>query len=301
MQGLDWSDLQAFLAIARAGQLGKAGQAIGLDATSVGRRLRRLEGRLGTTLFEQTRAGQVMTEAGEALFARVDAMASAASGIDDAAGAARGHAISGTLRISVSEGFGTWFLAPRLPQFTQDYPALTIDLVANSGFLSLSKRETDIAVMLSRPRAGPVIARKLADYALGLYASADYLEAHGTPAQVADLVRGHRLVGYVPDLVYAPELRYLDELAPGLAPQLRSSSITAQLQLLAAGAGIGVLPCFMASTNPHLIPVLPAHRIARSFWLVTHKDTQPLARVKAGREWILDCVNRHRALLQAPG
>lgn len=297
MQGMDWSDLQVFLAIARAGQMGRAGAALGMDPTTTSRRLRRLEAALGETLFEQTREGQVLTEAGERLLAKVEAMAQAATAIGEGGPASASGLLSGTLRISASEGFGSWFLAAHVPDFVRAHPALTLDLVANSGFLSLSKREADIAVMLSRPKAGPVIARKLSDYSLRLYASQGYLALGGMPQAPADLLKGHSLVGYIPDLLYAPELRYLDELQPGLAPTLRSSSINAQHHLIAAGAGIGVLPCFMGDADAALVPVLPDRRITRSFWLVTHKDTHQLARIRAGRDWILGVVQRHRGQL----
>jgi DNA-binding transcriptional LysR family regulator len=292
---LNWNDLQDFLAVARAGQLARAGNALGVDPTTIARRLRRLETRLGHTLFEQTREGQVLTEAGEALLVRVEAMALAAGEIGESGEATGG--LAGTLRISVSEGFGSWFLARHLPDFAAAHPHLTIDLVANSGFLSMSKREADIAVMLSRPKAGPVIARKLSDYALRLYGAPHYLAERGTPGRSADLAIGHHLIGYIPDLLYAPELRYLGEIHPGLAPQLRSSSINAQHQLIAAGAGIGVLPCFIGDNDPALVPVLGEQRIVRSFWLVTHKDTHQLARIKAGKDWIANTVQRHRAIL----
>lgn len=295
MQTLNWNDLQVFLAIAQTGQLSKAGQALRVDPTTMGRRLRRLEARLGATLFEQTRLGQVLTEAGEALLARVEPMAQAAAQIEDQGGPAAG--LSGLLRISVSEGFGTWFLASRIAEFAAAHPALTIDLVASSGFLSPSKREADIAVTLSRPKAGPVIARKLSDYALTLYATPGYLDRVGPPRDPADLAHGHCLVGYVPDLLYAPELRYLDEVHPGLAPQLRLSSINAQHRLLASGGGIGVLPCFIGDADPALVAPLPQCRIVRSFWLVTHQDTHQLARIRAGRDWIDALVHRHRDLL----
>lgn len=300
MQGTDWSDLQAFLAIARAGQLSRAGRAMGVDATTMGRRLRRLEARLGATLFEQTREGQVLTETGERLLVQVEAMAQAAGAIGESSAAAGGPQLAGTLRVSVSEGFGSWFLARLVPEFAVRHPGLTLDLVASSGFLSLSKREADIAVMLSRPKAGPMLARKLSDYALRLYASPAYLADRGAPARVADLAENHRLVGYIPDLIYAPELRYLDEFHPGLSPQLRSSSINAQHQLIAAGAGIGVLPCFIGDADPGLVPVLPARRIERSFWLVTHRDTHQLARIRAGKDWIQAAVQQHREVLLPP-
>ena len=226
MQAQDWNEYQAFLAVARSGQLGRAAANMRVDATTIGRRLRRLEARLAATLFEQTREGQVLTEAGEALLPKVEAMAAAAA--DIAQGGMANGALGGNLRLSVSEGFGSWFLARHLTQFTAAYPALTIDLVASSGFLSPSKREADMAVTLSRPKSGPVIARKLSDYALQLYASADYLSRCGAPQNAADLQQGHPLIGYIPDLLTSPELNYLHEVAPGLHASTRSSSARMQ-------------------------------------------------------------------------
>lgn len=297
MQVTAWSDLQAFLAIARAGQLARAAHVLGLDATTMGRRLRRLEARLGASLFEQTREGQVLTEAGERLLAQVEGMAASAAGIAESAGSAGD--LAGSLRISVPEGFGSWFLSRHVAAFAAAHPRLTLDLVANSGLLSLSKREADIAVSLSRPRAGPVIARKLSDYALRLYASPVYLARAGAVERAADLTRGHDLVGYIPDLLYDPGLDYLGEIHPGLEVRMRSSSINAQQRLLAAGAGIGVLPCFIGDADQALVPVLPERRILRTFWLVTHKDTHQLARVRAGKDWLAAAVQREREILLA--
>jgi DNA-binding transcriptional LysR family regulator len=298
MQQLDWSDFQAFLAVARAGQFAKAAVGMGVDPTTMGRRLQRLEAKLGATLFERTREGQVLTEAGEALLSSVEEMARTASSI---AVGQEELGLTGSLRISVSEGFGSWFLTRHIDAFALLHPHLTFDLVANSGFLSPSKREADIAVLLSRPSAGPLIAGKLSDYSLRLYASPAYLERHSEPRRPGDLSSGHRLVGYIPDLVYAPELNYLNEIHPGLTATIRSSSINAQMRLIADGAGIGVLPCFMGDSNEVLIPVLPDRRITRSFWLVTHKDTHNLARVRAGKEWLVSVVEGHRERLLPGG
>jgi DNA-binding transcriptional LysR family regulator len=295
MQPSDWNEYQAFLAIARTGLLGRAALAMGVDATTVGRQLRRLEARLGTTLFEQTREGQVLTETGEALLISVEAMAAAAAAITERTSGEDGP--SGTIRISVSEGFGSWFIARHIPGLLAAHSRIALDLVANSGFLNPSKREADIAVVLSRPKAGPVITRKLSDYALRLYASPDYLAAAGLPGKPSELSRGYRLVGYIPDLIYAPELLYLDEIHAGLTATVRSSSVNAQHQLLAAGAGIGVLPCFIGDADPGLVPVLPAQRILRSFWLVTHKDNHQLAKIVAVKEWLIGLVTASRSTL----
>jgi DNA-binding transcriptional LysR family regulator len=298
MQHTHWNDLQDFLAIARAGQLARAAALVGVDATTMGRRLRRLEARLGQTLFEQTREGQVLTEAGEAVLVEVESMEISATRINKSS--ASSTELTGTIRVSCSEGLGSWFIAPRLASFFEQYPSVDIDLVANSGFLSPSKREADIAIVLSRPRAGAVIAGKLSDYALRLYAAKNYAAKGSLPRTIEELLHGHRLVGYIPDLIYAPELNYLGEISPQLQANLRSSSINAQHRLIASGAGIGVLPCFMGDADPALVSLLPQYRITRSFWIVTHKDTHQLARIRAFKSWLVGQFHSGDATLFLP-
>lgn len=291
---MDWSDLPIFLAIARTGQLAKAAQSLDIDATTAGRRLRRLEQTLGERLFEQGPDGQSLTPAGERLLTHARAMerAAAAIGSRDPSGPVRG-----TIRVSVSEGFGTWFVSRHLGTLADAHPGLAIDLVANSGFLNPTRRETDIAVLLARPRRGPLLTRKLADYGLRLYASLGYLAAH-LPLTTPDQLSGHRLIGYVPDILYAPELRYLDEVPGAPEPQLRSSSINAQHRMAAAGAGIAVLPCFIGDADPSLARVLPEIRISRSFWLVTHEETRHFPHVAAFADWLTGLAARHRVTLE---
>ncbi|MEC9067295.1 LysR family transcriptional regulator [Pelagerythrobacter marinus] len=295
MQDINWNDLRVFLAVAEAGQIARAARTLRLDPTTLGRRLRRLERQLETPLFERTREGQTLTKAGEGLLAKAEAMARAVRSIDSVR--QRRSGLGGNLRLSVSEGFGSRFLTRYLPAFARSHPDLSIELVASSGFLSPSRREADLAVMLSRPQAGPVIARKLADYSLRLYASPDYLARHPAPAQPADLARGHRLVSYIPELLYAPELNYLDDFHAGLSADIRSTSINAQSRLIEEGAGIGVLPCFIGDQAPGLVPVCPDRAIVRSFWIVTHRDMHGLPRVRIARDWLLECVRAGHSLL----
>lgn len=290
-----WNDLQDFLAIARTGQLSRAALLTGVDATTLGRRLRRLETSLGQTLFEKTREGQVLTEAGERLLAHAEAMQRAADQIEERSSDTK--ELTGLLRVSVSEGFGAWFIAEHLSAFIAQYPALTVDLVASSGFLSPSKRETDIAILLARPRAGPVVSAKLADYGLRIYASQDYLGRHGDVTDT-DALRRHTLIGYIPDLLYAPELRYLGEIDDALIPKVRSSSILAQHRLIASNVGIGVLPCFIGDADPRLVAILPHIRIERTFWMVTHQDTRRLQRVRVFNTWLTALVLAQRTRLR---
>mgnify|MGYP001281608367 CR=1 FL=1 len=298
MQVENWNDLRVFLAVARSGQIGTAARALRVDGTTVSRRLRRLEQSLGQRLVEQTREGQVLTRYGEDLLVRVERMAEEAAALFQAGAQSRG--LGGQIRLSVSEGFGSHFIAPRLASLARDHPELTVELVANSGFLSPSKREADMAVMLSRPAVGPLIAKKLADYTLMLYAARSYLDEVGTPGRPGDLAQGHRLVGYISDLIYAPELDYLNEIHPGLTATAKSSSIVAQLRLISGGAGIGVLPFFMGNREEDLVPVLPDLQIRRSFWIVTHKDTHRLEKVRYLSNWLTAKVQEDRTVLE-PG
>jgi DNA-binding transcriptional LysR family regulator len=291
---MHWDDFRFFLAVARTGQLAKAGARLGVDATTVGRRIRRLEAALEQVLFEQTREGQTLTEAGERLLLQVEQIERSASAIETAP--ENEPKVSGLVRVSASEGFGTWFVAHRLRSFSERYPGVQVDLVANSGFLSPTRRETDVAILLDRPHKGPLITRKLADYSLRLYASRAYLERHG-PVTDRGSLGEHPLIGYIPDFIYTPQLRYLDEIMPGLALRLRSSSINAQYRLAASGAGIAVLPSFIGDADRELVNVVPDARIMRSFWLVTHEDTRRLARIEAFVEWLMQEVDARRDLL----
>ena len=295
---MDWSDLPFFLEVARSQQIGRASVILGVDATTVGRRLRRLEQAVGQRLFEQSPTGQILTVAGLDLLERATAMEEIAAATRITSD--RKPEIAGTVRVSVAEGFGTWFVSRHLGRLADTYPKLNVDLVASSGFLNPTRRETDVAVLLARPRRGPLRTRKLTDYVLRLYASADYLKAEGAVPTLNDL-RTRRMIGYVPDIIYAPELRYLDEIPGARQPSLRSSSINAQARMIASGAGIGILPCFIGDADPMLVAILPAIRIIRSFWLVTHQDTSLFPAIRAFGDWLTALVATERQVLMPPG
>ena len=163
--------------------------------------------------------------------------------------------------------------------------------------LSLSKREADVAITLAPPKEGKVVARKLSDYRLGLYASRDYLDSMPAVTKPDDLF-AHRIVGYIDDLIFTPELDYLDEVAKGLRAQVQSSSVLAQMNAVVAGAGIGVIHHFMAEGEPRLVPVLPETvSITRSFWLLVHADLKDVARVRAIVDFVVREAKMSRALL----
>jgi DNA-binding transcriptional LysR family regulator len=289
MKELDWNHWPAFLAMARTGRLTQAAQQLGVDHSTLSRRIAALEAALSVRLFDRQPRGFVLTSEGEALLADAEAMEAAVLRMSSPryTGAS---GLAGTVRIGSPEGFGTYFLAPRLPALARQHPELHLELVANPRSFSLSKREADMAITMSRPPQGRVYAHKLLDFALGLYAAESYVHRM-PPLRSRDDLPQQRWVGYVEDLRWTPELDYLPEVAKGIQPHLHISNVITQLTAVAGGAGIGVLPHFMARQQAGLVRLLPDQvRLQRSYWLVTHADTRDLARIKATVDFLLAAV-----------
>jgi DNA-binding transcriptional LysR family regulator len=205
--------------------------------------------------------------------------------------------LSGTVRVGAPDGFGTDFLAPRLGSLLARHPRLRVQLVPVPRAFSLSRREADIAITVDRPDQGRLVAQKLIDYSLGLFASSAYIEAFGAPDSIAAL-SDHRLVGYVEDLVYSASLHYADDLDTVWASRFEVSSALGQTVAVEAGAGIGILHTFMAARRPDLRRVLPDCDIKRAYWLVTHESTRGLAGVQAVARSIVDLVGAERAIFR---
>jgi DNA-binding transcriptional LysR family regulator len=288
---MNWDDLRIFLAVARHGTLAQAAARLGIDPTTVARRLLRLENALAVTLFELTPGGHVLTARGARLLDQAQAVEESVTAAAEHSGGGKGAA-EGTIRVSVSEGFGSGIIAPNLFEFARLHPAIAVELVASTGFLNPSRREADIAIMLARPSSGPLIVRKLTDYRLGLYGERGTKDV----SELASL-RQHCLIGYVPDLIYAPELRYLDDIPGNLSASLTSTSVNAQLQLVRSGIGIGILPCFFADSDPVLQRFLADDiHIQRAFWLVVHRDVRKITRIRLFIDWLDDLTKRLQPL-----
>jgi DNA-binding transcriptional LysR family regulator len=293
---MDWDNLRFFLELARSGTLVGAARRLEVDHTTVARRIQALEKQVGSALFSRAADGHRLTEAGRRLQPQGEAMVSAFQAVENAAPSSH-EGLSGLVRIGATEGFGTMVLAPQLALFAKQHPRLVIDLLAMPRLFHLSRREADIVISLERPARGPVVVTKLTDYALYLYASKAYL-AERKPITTREDLRGHTFVSYVDDLLFSKELQYLDELYRPDAFALRSTSILAQHQAAAAGAGIAVLPAFIAARDPALRRVLPRHAsFTRTFWMSVPAETRHLARMQAAWDFLRQTVEAQRALL----
>ncbi|APW38303.1 LysR family transcriptional regulator [Rhodoferax koreense] len=297
---MNWDDLRFFLEVSRTGRLVTAARRLEVDHTTVSRRITALESALGTPLFERAPTGYTLTEAGRQLLPHAEDMETACIGVQRQADAqgSRGEDLSGVVRVGATEGYGTVMLAPQLSRLVASHPRLVIDLLAVPRVVNLSRREADIVITLERPTRGPFIVQKLTDYALCLYGSADYLAAHPPILTREDLDR-HMFIGYVDDLLFSQELHYLDELCRPERIGLRSTSILAQHRAIAAGAGIGVLPAFIASQDPSLRRILPAKAMQRTFWMSMPIEIKHLARMQTTWRFIKAQAEAQQELLNA--
>ena len=299
MAGFDWNDLRSFLAVARTGRLTVAAARLGLDHTTLSRRIAALEHGLKARVFDRSPSGYTLTEQGLRLMPIAEEMERLALGAEETVGGSAAS-VSGTVRIGSPEGFGSYFLAPRIASLKQRFPQLTPQLVAAPAVFSLARREADVVVSVSRPPAGRLTVSRLIDYDLALYAAPSYLASQPPIESAADLCR-HRFVSYIGDLLHFPELDFLQHVAPECATSVESSNLVAQLRATLSGAGLCVLPAFLAREEPALVRVRTSEvSLTRSLWLIVHQDLAELARVKAVVRFIREEVEGARSLFTLP-
>ncbi|MDW4496775.1 LysR family transcriptional regulator [Sulfitobacter sp. D35] len=266
----NWDDLRLFLAVAREQSLSGAGKILRLDPATLGRRMARLEDSLQATLFAKSPQGYALTEAGRDLLARAEAaeqvLRSATAGLPD-----DGDRLRGQVRIGAPDGAANFLLPQVCAAIAEGNPDLDIQIVALPRVFNLSRREADLAIGVSAPTAGRLVVQKVADYRLHLAASESYLAAAGKIAGLSDL-KGHRMVGYIPDMIFDRELDYLGELGVTRVP-LASNSVSVQLNWLRQGGGIGVVHDFALPAAPGVRRILMDQlSLKRSFYLIRHAD-----------------------------
>jgi DNA-binding transcriptional LysR family regulator len=291
---MNWDDVRIFLAVARTGQILGAGKRLGLNHATVARRLTSLEQDLRAQLLTRRPSGTELTRAGEEFLLAAERMEAEMVGARAAVGEAS-VSISGTVRVGAPDGFGVAFLAPRLGELARQHPDLTIELVPVPRSFSLSRREADIAVTVERPEQGRLVASRLVDYRLGLFASKAYIAENGMPETVEDLAK-HSLVGYVEDLLASPSLAYANEISREFRPRFAVSSALGQTEAVRSGAGIGILHAFIARTYDDLVPVMPERQIRRAYFTVYHESMRSLRRIETVVKFIQGLVERERSI-----
>jgi DNA-binding transcriptional LysR family regulator len=275
---MNWEDIKIFLEVARAERLSVAAKRLNLDASTVSRRLHKLEQSLSAKLFERTVDGHQLTEQGERLLLSARKMEHDANDVFDDL---RHHQQinSGIVRIGVTEAFGNAFIAPNLLELQQQFPKIQIDLLHFSRSVKISRNEADIAITVEKPNSTSMIITKLCDYTLQLYAHPDYLAKLSSEITWQNLTH-QQWVSYVDNLLFTEQLSYLKEINEQVTPNFRSTSVVSQYSAVKSGLGVGILPCFLAEQDASLVKLFANDiNIVRSFYLVTHPESKRLSRV----------------------
>ncbi|MFF7345155.1 LysR family transcriptional regulator [Streptomyces antimycoticus] len=241
-------DLRYLLAVARTGRLVAAADALGVDHTTVSRRIAALEKSLGLRLMERGTEGWALTDTGKQVSESARAIEDALARVADAVSGQGVRSLRGTVRVSAPDGFGTVFAASALVRVRRHHPGLQVELITATRQLTLHPSGFDLALAIGGSPGGRLVTEHLTDYALGLYASDEYLARCGCPETLADL-RDHALIFYIESMLQVGDLD-IERHLPGATPAFSSTNVFAQLEATRLGAGIGVLPAFLARREP---------------------------------------------------
>ncbi len=274
---LNWDDLRYVVALAQAGSLAQAARLLGVDHSTVGRRVESAERCLGLRLFLRSSSGFRLSQEGERMLGPLRAVEAAVLGVARAANQ-RADALTGPVRITSPETFGLSYLAPRLAEFSRMNPGLTVELSPSGQVMDLARGEAEVALRFFRSKAQKLVVKPVATVGYGLYGSPAYLRVHPHtgPAGLA----AHCLLRPPPSPPTV-EGDWLDRWAPDTRPTFVSELSIALLAAAKAGGGLAVLPRYLGDAEPGLtrlpLPQAPTERL----WLTVHEDARQAPRVRA--------------------
>lgn len=264
-------DLMILLTVARLGRYSAAADVLGVNHTTVSRRITGLEKALGSRVLVHTADGWELTAAGRSALVAAESVESALKSLENAD--AEATSLTGVVRLATPDGFGTHFAVPALVRLRRAHPGLQTELITATQRLKQHRSGVDIEVTLGEPKVQRAVAAHLRAYHLGLYATPEYLEAYGEPRTLADMAR-HCLIYYIEQALQIDDLDLATAPLPTPAAAMRSTSVFVHVQSTLASAGIGILPDFMADPEPRLVRVLPdayAHRA--DYWAVIRTES----------------------------
>ena len=299
---MDWDKLRIFHAVADAGSLTHAGDKLNLSQSAVSRQIRALEESLNTTLFHRHARGLILTEQGELLFDATQAMTKR---LDTASARIRDseEEVFGELRVTTTFGFGSLWLAPRLPKLYEKYPDLKIDLMLEERVLDLPMREADVAIRMKEPSQADLIRKRLMSVRMCLYASRSYIDRLGAPTSIEEITN-HRLVCQSPSTaqVGAGAMLVQHLMTHELRSTLTVNNYFGVLQAVLNNLGIGVLPDYVTQDFPELIRVLPEIESAEvPVFLAYPEELRHSKRIMAFRDFVQDEIITHRKTMRELG
>ncbi|WP_136612092.1 LysR family transcriptional regulator [Sinomonas albida] len=292
--------LLVLLEVSRAGKFTAAGDKLGLNHTTIARKIAALEKALGGRVLARAAGGWELTPLGEravGVAAQVaDAVARLAPGADDP--------VTGSVRMTATDGFSAYIASPAVAELRQQHPGLAVELITVTRRALQQRSGVDIEVVVGEPQVHRAEAVRLGDYTLGMYASRDYLARHGAPTTPEELAR-HGLVYFVDSMLQVDDLDAPRRLVPEMQDGLTSTNVFVHVEATRAGAGIGFLPCFMADRHPDLTRLLPDYfRAQLPYWMVLRPDSMRQPAVAAVVDALKRKVAESRPMLMgtaAPG
>ena len=287
----DWDAARVFLEVVRCGSFRSAAERLELSINGVRRRIDDFERQIGATLFTRDVHGTRLTEEGSLVVSAVERMEAASFDLLRA-GSSVTNSLSGEVRVAITEGLGTFWLAPRLVEFQQSFPNIIVDLHCAMRSADVSRHEADIAIHLSRPAALDVKLVRLGRMHLMFFASRKYLDTYGVPTTAEELVK-HRLVMQVTDQAAAKEA--FESLFPGRSPRdllvMKTNVSSAHYWAVANGAGIGVFPTYACALGGKMIPLEIELRRPFDIWLSYHPGSGRIPRVRRMIDWLVEAFN----------
>lgn len=287
-----WDDLRFFLAVARRGSIRGAAITLGVNHSTVSRRIDAFEKKLDVRLFERFPSGYFLTQAGEEILQSAERIEGEVAAVDRQV-AGRDTRLSGLLRVTLHDSLAQMLLMPDLAAFCQLFPEIELELVISHSMADLARREADIAIRITKDPPDNLVGRRILKFATAIYASDDYLAQHDAAADSRYLT----WIGWsdlVPDPQWVRESPY-----PQAPARNHISNPLAQLAAAKAGMGLSMLPCFMGDTEPTLRRLPPAKVILnRDIWLLTHEDLRHTARVQRFLDFMAKAILAKRDLLE---
>jgi DNA-binding transcriptional LysR family regulator len=279
MASLDWNALQFALALARQQSLERAAEVLSVDPSTVSRRVRALEREVGARVFDRTATGHRPTAVGRRLLETAERIEADIAAMEREASRAD-ERLEGVVRIATSDAFGRHRLSGILGSFRRRHPLVDFEVVADVRPASLIRRDADLAIRFVRPTQALLASRRIALLGHGLYGSRDYLARH--PFDPGASTHGHELIGYHSSLSTLPEARWLQQRSQGSRFSLRANRVDLLVTAALEGMGLAVLPCYVADPEPGLVRLLgPGEVLTRELWLVLHRDSRRIGRVRA--------------------
>ena len=288
-------DLLILLAVGRTGKYTTAADELGLNHTTISRRIAALELAVGGRVLARVSGGWELTELGREALAAAEAVEAAVRSLSTEAGGKR--ALEGVVRISATDGFSAYIAAPAAAAVQREHPNVAVEIVAATRRASQQRSGLDVEIVVGEPTVHRAKALRLGDYCLGLYGSREYLRTHGVPSGVADLHR-FPLVYFIDSMLQVDDLDLATSFAPAMRESVTSTNVFVHVEATRASAGLGLLPCFMADRHGDLVRVLTDEVAIRlTYWLVTREETLRRPEVSAVVEAIVARMAEQRNVL----